>query len=138
MIDFDVKDYDGEFKKVEENNKKLLSIFEGSLKGLSEKTINTHLSNVSLFLDDFFYREGLENPEEGAGYIDSFFDFFVRKCLWSSPYTVKQLAASMKKFYKCMYQNNIVDSEALGEVLMTISSGLDMWMEDSDISSWEY
>ncbi len=35
MIDYGVKDYDKEFKKVEENNKKLLSIFENSLKGLS-------------------------------------------------------------------------------------------------------
>lgn len=138
MIDFNVKDYDEEFKRVEENNNKLLLIFENSLKGLADKTIKNHLTNASLFLNDYFYREGLENPQEGAEYIDSFFDFFVRKCLWSSPYTVKQLAASIKKFYKCMYQNKIVDSDALDEVLTAISWGLEEWMEDSDISSWEY
>lgn len=136
MIDYGVEDYDKEFKKVEENNKKLLSIFENSLKGLSEKTVNLHLSNASLFLDEYFYREGLENPQEGASYIDSFFDFFVRKCLWSSPNTVKQLASSMKKFYKCMYENGIVDSEALSDVLTQISWGLEEWMDESDISEW--
>lgn len=138
MIDYGVKDYDEEFKRVEENNRKLLSIFGNSLKGLSEKTINNHLSNASLFLDDFFYRERLENPQEGAGYIDSFFDFFVSKCLWSSPNSVKQLAASIKKFYMCMYENRIVDINALTDVLTTIIWRLEDWMADSDISSRGY
>ncbi len=138
MISFDVDDYDKEFKRVEENNDKLLVLFEKALTGLSDKTIKQHVSNASLFLNDYFYREGLENPQEGAEYIDTFFDFFVRKCLWSSPATVKQLAASMKKFYKCMLQNGIVDDDAVEEVLMTIKYGLEDWMDESDISSWDY
>lgn len=138
MIDFDVEDYEKEFKRVEDNNGKLLVLFEKSLAGLSDKTIDNHLSNASLFLNEYFYREGLENPQEGAEYIDSFFDFFVRKCLWASPATVKQLAASMKKFYKCMYQNKIVDEDAVNEVLVTIQYGLEDWIDESDISSWDY
>ncbi len=138
MISFDVDDYDKEFKRVEKNNDKLLVLFEKALTGLSDKTIKQHVSNASLFLNDYFYREGLENPQEGAEYMDNFFDFFVRKCLWSSPATVKQLAASMKKFYKCMLQNGIVDDDAVEEVLMTIKYGLEDWMDESDISSWDY
>ncbi len=138
MIDYDVEDYEKEFQRVEKNNVKLLSLFEKSLQGLSDKTIDNHLSNASLFLNEYFYREGLENPQEGAEYIDSFFDFFVRKCLWSSPNTVKQLAASMKKFYKCMYQNNIVDAEAVEDVLDSIKNDLDFWMAESDISYMDY
>lgn len=140
MIEYGVEDYEEKFKRVEENNDKLLTLFEKSLGGLSEKTIEQHLSNASLFLNEFFYREGLEDPEEGSAYIDSFFDFFVRKCLWSSPGSVKQLAASMKKFYKCLYQNGIVDGEALENVLEAIRDGLEDWMADSDISysPWDW
>lgn len=138
MIDYKVEDYDKEFKKVEKNNEKLLDLFEKSLEGLSEKTIDLHLSNAHLFLNEYFYREGLENPVEGAGYVDSFFDFFVRKCMWSSPNTVKQLAASMRKFYKCLYNNKIVEIEVLEHVLEIIDGGLEYWIEECDISGYDF
>lgn len=138
MIDYDVKDYDKEFQRVEENNKKLLSLFKDSLNGLSEKTIQLHLSNASLFLNEYFYREGLEDPQEGSSYIELFFDFFIRKCLWSTPNTVKQLASSIKKFYKCMYQNNVVDINALEDVLLSIKDGLEDWMDECEMSSSEW
>lgn len=138
MIDYDVKDYDKEFQRVEENNKKLLSLFKDSLNGLSEKTIQLHLSNASLFLNEYFYREGLEDPQEGSSYIGLFFDFFIRKCLWSTPNTVKQLASSIKKFYKCMYQNNVVDINALEDVLLSIKDGLEDWMDECEMSSSEW
>ena len=48
-------DFDEIVKEAEERNEKYLDIFEKELQesGLSKKTINGHLSNVSLFLNDY-------------------------------------------------------------------------------------
>ena len=34
--------------------------------------------------------------------------FFIHKCMWSTPGTIKSTAASIKKFYKCMNEHGYV------------------------------
>lgn len=135
MIDEETKDYEKEFEKVRKNNRAITALFKKDLAGLSDKTTKAHLDNVSLFLEDFFYREGIENVREGAEYIALFFSFFINKCAWSSPQSVKALASSMKKFYLSMEKSGIVDKERCDFVLDTIAVNLDEWMDKSDISS---
>lgn len=107
--EYEEDDYDKEYKEHEKKNEELLDLFGKDLGKLSEKTKNLHLSNASLFINDFFYRYEIKDIDSGAAHIDSFFDFFIHKCLWSSPYTVRQMAASIKKFYKSMYAHKKVD-----------------------------
>ena len=132
MIDTDVKDYDKEFDKVRKRNKEILEIFNKDLSSLSDKTRKGHIDNASLFLEDFFYMEGLEDVVEAAAYVPSFFSFFIDKCVWAAPSSVKSLARSMKKFYSSMEKNGLVEKKECDLVLETIKENLDEWVEESD------
>lgn len=138
MIDTDVKDYDKEFDKVRKRNREILEIFNKDLSSLSDKTRKGHIDNASLFLEDFFYREGLEDVVEAAAYVPSFFSFFLDKCAWAAPSSVKSLAGSMKKFYKSMEKNGLVEKKECDLVLETIKENLDDWVEESDYDSDDY
>lgn len=135
--EYEEDDYDKEYNE-HEKNEELLDLFGKDLGKLSEKTKNLHLSNASLFINDYFFRYEVKDVEEGAAYIDSFFDFFIHKCLWSSPYTVKQMAASIRKFYKSMYAHGRVGEEDLEYVLETIKYNFDDWVDESDIGDGDW
>ena len=40
-----------------------------------------------------------------------FEDWFIRKCMWSSPTSLKETASSIKKFYECMCELGYVKVE---------------------------
>lgn len=131
-------DYEKEYNKHVKKNRNLLDLFEEDLGKLSKKTRDLHISNASLLINDFFFRYEIRDIELGAAHIDSFFDFFIYKCMWSTPYTVKQMAASIKKFYKSMYAHGKVDNECLEYVLETIKENLDDWIDESDPGDFSY
>ena len=100
---FDVENYEKECKKIRTENAELLELFETDLVGLSEKTIQRHLRNVEFYINTYLLREGALSFKDGTEYIDSYLgDFFIRRCMWSTPGSIKSTAASIKKFYKCM------------------------------------
>ena len=138
MSIFEQNDYeDDEDRKFNEHMKKyenILDLFEKDLGGLSEKTRNLHLDNAGLFVNDFFYRYEIKDLEDGATSLFSFFDFFNDKCIWSTPYTVRQMGASIKKFYKSMYAHGEVDKVTLQLVLDVIKENIDEWIQNSEDS----
>ena len=76
---------------------------ELSKKGFVDKTIKNHYFNVDFYLNDFLLREDALTMENGCKdeYLSDFFGyFFIRKCMWSTPDTVKSTIASLKKFYR--------------------------------------
>lgn len=116
---------------IEENelrNKKFIKEFNCWLKkqNLAAKTIRKHISNVNLFLNDYLpYYEG-ETMEEGVSSVYTFLsDWFIRKCLWSSKTSIKETAASIKKFYKCMNELGYIDNEKYNFVNFTIKENMD-------------
>ena len=128
---------DREFNEHVKKYKKVLDMFEKDLGGLSEKTRDAHLSNACLFVNDFFYRYEIKDLEDGATSLFSFFDFFNDKCMWSTPYNVRQMCASIKKFYKSMYAHGEVDNATLQVVLDTVKENLNEWVQNSEDSlSW--
>ena len=67
-------------------------------------------------------------------YIGDFFGyFFIRKCIWSTPSTIKTTAASIKKFYKFMYETNRVKKEEYEDFAKNLNESLDGWCEDCRI-----
>ena len=120
---------------IEENelrNKKLINEFKKWLKNqnLTTKTINKHLSNIELFLNDYLpYYEG-ETMEEGVASVYSFLgDWFIRKCMWSSRTSIKETASSIKKFYKCMNELGYIDKDKYDFVAFTIKENMDEFFE---------
>ena len=70
----------------------------------------------------------------GIAKIDSFLgDFFIRKCMWSTPENIKSTAASIKKFYKCMMDCGIVKKSNYEFLCSEIKDGMKTWQADCAI-----
>ena len=104
-------------RKIKENqtrNKKFIKEFEEWLKekSLSDKTIKKHISNVDIFINDYLNYYDVETAEEGITSVYSFLNgWFIEKCMWATPYTTKEEAASIKKFYAYMSEKGYVEKE---------------------------
>lgn len=104
-------------KKIKENqtrNKKFIKEFEEWLKekSLSDKKIKKHISNVDIFINDYLNYYDIETAEEGITSVYSFLNgWFIEKCMWATPYTTKEEAASIKKFYAYMSEKGYVEKE---------------------------
>lgn len=128
-------DYEARIKANEKQNEEYLRIFENELKekGLSAKTIREHVSNADLLLND--YLPGYEEDylmAEGMNSLFGFFDFFIRKCMWSTPAAVKKLGASLKKFYKCMMEHGLVEKEDFDDFAKRLKEELPYFAEQCD------
>ena len=103
-------DYSKACDKIRAKNSEYLNLFEQVLvdDGLKDSTIKRHLSTIDFYINDFLLYEEPLTMDYGIGKIDSFLgDFFIRKCMWSTPGNIKSTAASIKRFYKCMQHNRI-------------------------------
>ena len=128
-------DYD---RKVEENrkrNEKYIKEFENWLneKGLVKKTIRKHLSNVDLYINNYLNYYDITKVEDGMTCIHSFLDgWFIEKCLWASKNLLKETAASIKKFYQYMSENNYVSVEDYKDMCSFIKENMDDFLEQVD------
>ncbi|MED9969055.1 MAG: hypothetical protein UFA98_03450, partial [Ruminococcus sp.] len=113
IFDETIEEYDSACEAVRKENAEYLKLFEADLteKGLSPKTIKNHISNVDLFINEFLLREDAQPIETGIDNLDPFFYFYIHKCMWSTPASVRSMAAGLKKFYKCMAEHEIIEEE---------------------------
>ena len=85
---------------------------------------------MAFFLNRYLLHYDAIPMQDGPQHIDDFLgNWFIRKAMWSSPKTIQQTAASLKKFYKCMCERGHVSSEDLGEVLDTVKENLQDWKD---------
>ena len=121
-----------DYKKLTKENKKIVDLFTHWLKNqnLSNKTMNSHLFNVDLFINEYLMDYQFVNPVKGIAYIDDFMeDFFVRKCMWSNANSMKTTAASLKKFYQCLADHGKISDKDLNFVKTLIKNNIDFWIE---------
>lgn len=119
--------------KIESENINYLKIFQNSLssKGLSKKTITSHVNNIDLFVNVFLCDYLEEDVVQGCYYVSRFLgDWFIRKALWSSCSHIKDNAASLKKFYACMLENGIVAKDDYDTLCETIKDEMPYWLEE--------
>ena len=122
-------------KKNEDTNYEYLILFQEDLEnaGLKDKTIYNHLSNANLFINDFLIYHMYATMEEGVTTIGDFLgDFFIHKCMWSTPATVKTTAASLKKFYKCMAEYGKIEKKDYDYVCRDIKESMEYWQESCE------
>ena len=123
--------YEKKCEEIRRINAELLGMFEKDLSSLSPKTIKRHLSNVDLYINDYLLRQDALTMEHGIEMIDDFLGyFFIRKCVWSTPATIKSTAASIKKFYKCMMKHGKITGRAYDALCNEIKTGMEYWQED--------
>ena len=116
----------------EDTNHEYLLLFQEDLEnaGLKDKTIYNHLSNVNLFINDFLIYNMDATMEEGVTMLGDFLgDFFIRKCMWSTPATVKTTAVSLKKFYKSMAEHGKIEKKDYDYVCRDIKESMEYWQE---------
>ncbi len=129
------KKYERACAKVKENNAKLLALFEQwlSAKGLGKKSIKEHVLNADFYINTFLLYEEAIPANDGAWRISSFLgDWFIRKALWSSRTSIKENAASLKKFYTFMLEKGEIDADDLQELKEAIKEEMDEWLEAVD------
>ena len=127
-MEFDYEEYEEKCKVIREENERLLEIFEESMQNLKPQTVKRHLSNVDFYINDYLLYEDAHTFETGVWKVDDFLGyFFIRKCMWSTPGTIKSTAASIKRFYKCMMENDMIQKSDFEYLCETIKEGMPEW-----------
>ncbi|MBQ6519933.1 MAG: phage integrase N-terminal SAM-like domain-containing protein [Anaerolineaceae bacterium] len=126
-----------EYEQAERNNERrnghLLRIFAAELKeaGLAKKTIKNHIFNVKVYINSYLTRYDIEPVETGTRHIGGYLgDYFIRKCMWSSPDTIRSTAASIKKFYKMLLRRNKIDQSNYDYLTNYIKHEIGYWQRD--------
>lgn len=130
---FDYEEYERECDKIRQTNEELLALFEEELQdsGLSAKTVRRHLSNADFYINEYLLREEPRPMEDGITELDMFLGFFfIRKCMWSTPGTIKSTAASIKKFYKCMLNHGKISKDDYAYLCDDIKENMEQWQTD--------
>lgn len=128
----DYEKYERACKAIRKENAALLEAFAGWLgaKGLSEATVRKHRDNVDFYVNEFLLYEEAIPAAAGADEVGWFLGFwFIRKAMWASPASIRSNAASLKKFYQFMFEQDQVDREALDDLKARIKEGLPEWLE---------
>ena len=128
----DYNEYEEKYEKEKKKNEKYLEEFYKWLKekGLVDKTINNHISNVEFYINDYLNYYEVTEMEEGCYGLDSYFgDWFIRKCMWSTPGTIKSTAASLKKFYLCMLEKGYIAKDSYDNLCEEIKEGMPEWID---------
>ena len=127
-----MENYEVELEKNIKRNKKFINEFEKWLiaQKLGNKTIRKHLNNIDLFINDYVNYYEVTKMEDGISNVYSFLnDWFIRKCAWSSVTSIKETAASIKKFYQCMSEKGYVSSEDYKFLCRMIKDNMDNFID---------
>ena len=138
--------YEKDCNKIRRINGKLLEGFETwlSTKKLSPKTVGKHSFNVDFYINDFLLYEDTIKAEDGAGYVSMYLGYwFIRKAMWANQSSIKQNAASLKKFYQYMLEKGFIEQNDLDKLNLTIKEEMPEWLatvrryDDPDIDDME-
>lgn len=129
------EEYEFECQKQRQRNEKFLEIFEKDLlsAGLNVNTVRKHLFNVDFYINTYLLREEPLDMERGCIKIDMFLGYyFIHKCMWSTPGNIKTTAASIKKFYKCMFAHGYNEKNDYKFLCSEIKEGMSEWQADCE------
>ena len=126
--------YEKKCDAIKEENARMLQLFEEDMVGLKPKTIDRHLDNVEFFLNTYLLRMGLNDYIKGMDYVDDYLgNFYIRKCMWSTPGNIKTTATSIKKFYQCMLKHEMIQKPDFECMCETISENMWKWQVDCEM-----
>lgn len=128
----DYEKYVEDCKTIRDANKRLLSNFETWLKftNLSKKTIDNHLFNIDFYLNEYLlYQNDSDEKKYGIDAVDMFLGYwFIKKAMWATQSSIKNNAASFKKFYTFMHEKSLIDKDDLAELKKTIKDNMPEWL----------
>lgn len=127
----DYEKYERTCKRIRKGNIKLLYAFDQWLaeKGLAEKTIEQHVRNVEFYINTFLLYSDAVPAKKGTSEVWSFFgDWFIRKALWASPNSMRQIGVSLKRFYTFMHEQGHIDADDLADLKETVKEEMPNWV----------
>ena len=127
-------------KEIKIINKAYIDLFEEKLtkENLVSKTIDKHVDNVDFYLNFFLLFYEPLKMEDGITHIANFYDFFFQKCYWASKNSLKDMIASLKKFYKCMNQEGYITDDALDSFNKIVKEEMKYWIKDNNEENEDY
>ena len=123
--------YEMDCKKIIKANEHLLNEFEVRLKssGLSQKTINKHVSNIDFYINEYLLYEEATEAKDGIYAVGMFLGYwFIKKAMWASRSNIKGYATSLKKFYAFFHEKGLIDKEDLTYLNQTIKEDMPEWL----------
>ncbi len=75
-----------------------------------------HQENIDFFLNEFVAEHYVAGIEDAHLYLEDFYAYLIKKCIWATPAEIKGVASSQKKFYKCMLENNLISKMEFSEL----------------------
>ena len=127
------KEYEAEYKKFKRENIQYLAVFVDDMvkEGLPKEIIEGHYKNVDFYLNIYLLRDGGDDMLSGCSdIIENYFGYyFIQKCSWASPSTMKETADSIEKFYKSMLEHGFVGKEDFETFCSVIENGLAGWQD---------
>ncbi|MFZ4539784.1 hypothetical protein [Propionivibrio sp.] len=124
------KQYEKKCDAIRKSNEILLTEFDAWLKssGLTEKTIDKHLSNIDFYINVYLLYEEAIEAKDGIGSVSMFLGYwFIRKAM-ASQASIKSSAASIKKFYGFLVEKGLVDKNDLAELEVLIKVQMKEWV----------
>ena len=129
MDDYEI--YEQACKKIKKVNKHLLNEFKDWLAAsdLSAKTIKKHRNNIDFYINEFLLYEEAIHSKSGAGSVDLFLGYwFIRKAMWANQSSIRENAASLKKFYTFMHEKGLIEKDDLMDLKDTIKAQMPEWL----------
>ncbi len=128
-------EYEEQAEVERKKNEEILQLFIDwlSKSGLKEKTIYKHSDNVLFYINEYLLYEEAIPASEGIAHIDDYFNwFFPRKAMWSSVASTKETITSLKKFYKFMSEEGLIEFDDFEFLLNEIKSNKEEWLSHYD------
>ena len=120
-----------EFERIEASNKKLLDDFANWLQdaNLNTSTIEEHIDDVDLFINDYLLYEDAITPENRIRKINMFFGYwFIKKSMWASESSMRNIATSLIKFYAFLQERGVITKKDLPFLNKTIKKNMPKWI----------
>lgn len=125
------EDYEKEAEEIRAENKALLHGFGEwlSASGLKAKTVRKHIQNADFYINDYLLYDDCSHAKDGVSSLNGFFNwFFPRKAMWSSKASTKETMASLKKFYKYLAEQGIVEPVDYQFLLSMVKEEMPEWL----------
>ena len=96
------------------------------------------MNNIDLYINNYLNYYDFVKMENGIKDVYSFLgDWFIEKCAWSSRTSLKDTAASIKKFYQCMCEKGHVSKDDYEFMCKMIKDNMDKFLGRVDEYNYE-
>jgi len=112
--------------EAEAYHEKLINGFEKWLeeKGLSYKTIDNHVRNISFFANQYLLRSEIKLLHESSNDTLFFLEgYFIDKCMWANKSSINSYISSFTKVYTYFYEKQMISKTELDVMKSELKEG---------------